>query len=78
MVRDIYAALNGGGSLYICRRAPQYKKHKTWDGDGVLVVNGSSCTLYDTDGKQYVDYSHPICLLRRACISDLRQESLTE
>ena len=22
------------------RRSPQYKKHKTWDGDGVLIVQG--------------------------------------
>ncbi|KAJ6495564.1 SNF2 family N-terminal domain-containing protein [Mycena vitilis] len=29
----------------------QAKKHKTWDGDGVLVVNGSKSTLYDSEGK---------------------------
>lgn len=28
-------------------RKPQSKKHKTWDGDGVLVVRGSTCTLFD-------------------------------
>ena len=22
------------------RRSPQHKKHKTWDGDGVLIVRG--------------------------------------
>ncbi|KAG0342050.1 helicase [Podila humilis] len=27
------------------------KKHKTWDGDGVLVVSGTSGLLKDTDGK---------------------------
>ncbi|PCH43504.1 hypothetical protein WOLCODRAFT_164492 [Wolfiporia cocos MD-104 SS10] len=32
-------------------RAPQYKKHKTWDGDAVMEVNGSTCTLYDLEGK---------------------------
>ncbi|KAJ7502774.1 SNF2 family N-terminal domain-containing protein [Mycena galericulata] len=29
----------------------QSKKHKTWDGDGVLVVSGFKSTLYDSDGK---------------------------
>ncbi|KAJ3901407.1 SNF2 family N-terminal domain-containing protein [Lentinula edodes] len=36
-------------------RNHQAKKHKTWEGDGVLVVssNGSRATLYDsTDGRQ--------------------------
>ncbi|KAH0589308.1 hypothetical protein H2248_005070 [Termitomyces sp. 'cryptogamus'] len=32
-------------------RNPQTKKHKTWDGDAVLVVNSSKATLYDVDGK---------------------------
>ncbi|KAF9529285.1 P-loop containing nucleoside triphosphate hydrolase protein [Crepidotus variabilis] len=33
-------------------RTPQNKKHKTWDGDGVLVVtNQGSSTLYDSDGR---------------------------
>ena len=38
---------NGGnrvpGILYspvFARRSPQHKKHKTWDGDGVLIVRG--------------------------------------
>jgi len=39
--------------ILICtfRRNPQTKKHKTWDGDGVLVsrTNGES-TLYDING----------------------------
>ncbi len=34
------------------RRNPQYKKHKTWDGDAVLVVSGNRCTLYDSDNRQ--------------------------
>ncbi|RPD67158.1 hypothetical protein L226DRAFT_549783 [Lentinus tigrinus ALCF2SS1-7] len=33
-------------------RNPQYKKHKTWDGDAVLVVSGNKCTLYDSDNRQ--------------------------
>ncbi|KIJ67587.1 hypothetical protein HYDPIDRAFT_127687 [Hydnomerulius pinastri MD-312] len=32
-------------------RAPQYKKHKTWDGDAILVLNGVRGTLYDLEGK---------------------------
>ncbi|KAF9467257.1 SNF2 family N-terminal domain-containing protein [Collybia nuda] len=32
-------------------RAPQYKKHKTWDGDAVLVANPTRATLFDSDGK---------------------------
>ncbi|KAL6308182.1 SNF2 family N-terminal domain-containing protein [Sparassis latifolia] len=33
-------------------RAPQYKKHKTWDGDAVMVVQGSFCKLFDMAGKE--------------------------
>ncbi|KLO18384.1 hypothetical protein SCHPADRAFT_899782 [Schizopora paradoxa] len=32
-------------------RMPQYKKHKTWDGDGVLVLSGGKGTLFDLEGK---------------------------
>ncbi|KAH7335916.1 SNF2 family N-terminal domain-containing protein [Rhizoctonia solani] len=32
-------------------RAPQTKKHKTWDGDGVLVVTGSTYELLDEEAK---------------------------
>ncbi|KAJ7497126.1 SNF2 family N-terminal domain-containing protein [Mycena latifolia] len=32
-------------------RSFQAKKHKTWDGDGVLVVTGLKSTLYDSEGK---------------------------
>ncbi|KDR75393.1 hypothetical protein GALMADRAFT_249441 [Galerina marginata CBS 339.88] len=33
-------------------RNPQYKKHKTWDGDGVLVIScNGEAVLYDSDGK---------------------------
>ncbi|BFZ62062.1 helicase [Saitoella coloradoensis] len=27
------------------------KKHKTWDGDGILVIQGNQCTLQDMAGK---------------------------
>ena len=34
-------------------RAPQQKKHKTWDGDGVLVVKGAFFDLLDgEDGRR--------------------------
>ncbi|KAI0812391.1 SNF2 family N-terminal domain-containing protein [Irpex lacteus] len=34
-------------------RAPQQKKHKTWDGDGVLLVKGSFFDLLDVeDGRR--------------------------
>jgi hypothetical protein len=33
------------------RRSMQYKKNKTWDGDGVLARNGFACKLFDHDGK---------------------------
>jgi len=41
------------------RRAPQYKKHKTWDGDSVIAVTPTGngfvyCTLYDGEGHPYV------------------------
>ncbi|KAF7315296.1 hypothetical protein MIND_00044100 [Mycena indigotica] len=29
----------------------QARKHKTWDGDGVLVVSGFTSRLHDSDGK---------------------------
>ena len=29
-------------SPVFARRSPQHKKHKTWDGDGVLIVRGST------------------------------------
>ena len=38
------------------RRMPQYKKHKTWDGDGVLVLSGGKGTLFDMEGKMCVRY----------------------
>ena len=35
------------------RRHPQTKKHKTWEGDGVIIVEGTKVTLFDTEGKRY-------------------------
>ncbi|KAK3847096.1 MAG: SNF2 family DNA-dependent ATPase domain-containing protein [Linnemannia gamsii] len=35
------------------------KKHKTWDGDGVLIVNGSQAVLRDMDGKEVGKGSGP-------------------
>ncbi|KAG9084941.1 helicase [Ceratobasidium sp. UAMH 11750] len=32
-------------------RNPQTKKHKTWDGDGVLVITGARYELLDEDAK---------------------------
>ncbi|KII92162.1 hypothetical protein PLICRDRAFT_50591 [Plicaturopsis crispa FD-325 SS-3] len=54
---------HGGGSSatkywMVQWRVPQTKKHKTWDGDAVLVAEGSKCTLYDTDGKVIGNGSH--------------------
>ncbi|EIW61952.1 uncharacterized protein TRAVEDRAFT_57102 [Trametes versicolor FP-101664 SS1] len=46
------SAMEGEHYFMVQWRNPQYKKHKTWDGDAVLVVSGNKCTLYDTDNKQ--------------------------
>lgn len=40
------------------RRSPQARKHKTWEGDGVLVVNSSRATLMDQDGRVYALLYH--------------------
>ncbi|KAH7920920.1 hypothetical protein BV22DRAFT_1020349 [Leucogyrophana mollusca] len=43
---------HGGDEYWMIQwRAPQYKKHKTWDGDAVLVLSGARGTLYDLEGK---------------------------
>jgi len=42
------------------RRRPQAKKHKTWEGDGVLVFIEGMLTLYDTDSKLCV-FSPLLC-----------------
>lgn len=46
--------MRGPLHVMVNRRMPQYKKHKTWDGDAVLVLNGAKGTLYDLEGKLYV------------------------
>ncbi|PBL03987.1 hypothetical protein ARMGADRAFT_1049644 [Armillaria gallica] len=43
-------------------RNHQSKKHKTWEGDGVVVVEGSHATLFDTDGKQIGQAARPASL----------------
>lgn len=55
-----------------CRRAPQQKKHKTWDGDGVLLVKGSFFDLLDVeDGRRFVSSSFSLpthqCMLTPKC-----------
>ena len=42
-----YASINS-------RRHPQTKKHKTWEGDGIVIVEGTKVTLFDNEGKRYV------------------------
>jgi DNA repair and recombination protein RAD54B len=42
------------GRNHVKRRAPQSKKHKTWDGDGVLVVTKPKGVLMDLEGRVYV------------------------
>ncbi|CAO3572039.1 unnamed protein product [Mortierella alpina] len=37
--------------LNVLWRKKTNKKHKTWDGDGILVINGSIGILKDMDGK---------------------------
>ncbi len=32
------------------------RKHKTWDGDGVIIVGGGSLVLKDLDGSQYAPF----------------------
>ncbi|KAI0790697.1 P-loop containing nucleoside triphosphate hydrolase protein [Abortiporus biennis] len=48
---------SGGGSResywMVQWRNPQYKKNKTWDGDGVLVVASNGfCSVYDMDNRR--------------------------
>ncbi|KAI0677546.1 SNF2 family N-terminal domain-containing protein [Trametes maxima] len=46
------SGLEGDHYWMVQWRNPQYKKHKTWDGDAVLVVSGNRCILYDSDNRQ--------------------------
>ncbi|KAJ3554226.1 hypothetical protein NM688_g3215 [Phlebia brevispora] len=41
-------------------RNPQYKKHKTWDGDAVLVVRGEWCELQDVENGQRIGSGKPV------------------
>ncbi|KAG2153895.1 P-loop containing nucleoside triphosphate hydrolase protein [Suillus clintonianus] len=47
------ASNSHGGEEYwmIQWRLPQYKKHKTWDGDAVLVLTGIRGSMFDLEGK---------------------------
>lgn len=49
---------SGNGPFYLCTwRKPQQKKHKTWDGDAILVVRdgGERCSLICSEtGKELV------------------------
>lgn len=45
----------------ISRRLPQYKKHKTWDGDAVMIVRGDWCELQDAENGQKCVYSPTLC-----------------
>ena len=45
-------------------RKPTNKKHKTWDGDGVLSVQGGTCVLQDHSGKD---------IARGRCIAGILQ-----
>jgi hypothetical protein len=45
------AAYRGYDVLTAHRRLKQTKKHKTWDGDAVLIVTGTDARLIDTDGR---------------------------
>ncbi|KAG2066561.1 hypothetical protein BDR04DRAFT_1106542 [Suillus decipiens] len=44
---------NHGGEEYwmVQWRYPQYKKHKTWDGDAILVLTGTRGSMFDLEGK---------------------------
>jgi hypothetical protein len=48
---SLLARLTGYSRTAINRRNPQAKKHKTWEGDGVLVLDDGNGTIYDTDSK---------------------------
>lgn len=52
-IENTLPALNLLHLITFTRRNPQYKKHKTWDGDAVLVASASQAILYDTEGKVY-------------------------
>lgn len=48
-------------SPVFARRSPQHKKHKTWDGDGVLVIRGlTSFKLFDKSSTLYETNDVPV------------------
>ena len=55
---------SGSSSQYsnrtLSRRAPQAKKHKTWEGDGILVVTKPKAALMDLEGRMYAS-DCPLC-----------------
>lgn len=42
------------GYFSVLWRKQSNKKHKTWNGDGVVCVGGGALVLRDSDGSQYV------------------------
>ncbi|KAK9385667.1 SNF2 family N-terminal domain-containing protein [Lipomyces mesembrius] len=52
-VKQNAAGYGAGGDVYFTAlwRKVTTKKHKTWDGDGILIVKGNVCTLHDISGK---------------------------
>ncbi|KAL9090232.1 MAG: hypothetical protein Q9159_002132 [Coniocarpon cinnabarinum] len=44
------------------RRKPSTKKHKTWDGDGILYVSGETARMYDVSGREMGVIQHPVPL----------------
>jgi len=63
---QFYDTVSGEGSdiqPVKTRRNPQTKKHKTWEGDAVLVRCGRKSTLYDVDGRQYVHINNGFPLM---------------
>lgn len=45
------------GTCYnVVYRKKQNKKHKTWDADGILLLQDKNVTLLDTEGKVYVHH----------------------
>lgn len=55
-------SMAGEAYFRVLWRKPTTKKHKTFDGDGVLVISGGYAVLQDTSGKEYVVYLISILL----------------
>lgn len=52
------------GSFNVLWRKQSNKKHKTWDGDGVVCLGSGSLVLKDSDGSRYA-YFWEVRLMRR-------------